>query len=290
MRVLMFIMIAIALVAVASLPGTIAHQELDVRVTHGVDNTNETTIYQGDSVEFLIWIFNNDTSADDQIYWVHVEDGGEIIGTPVTPSIPVGYFTEKNVSLILFTTKELSLGEHVIPFVVVSDNDTDVRESARITLSIIKRIETGIAVHLEKRRIVLEPGQTGSVHVNITNEYNIDREIQVTAYSSSNTTYATIDREHTIRAGRTLELIMYVYAGETSDAFISIHVVTTATSEVPTWRHVNVTVVEDLRAMEERESSSSSGPAANTIIGFTIGYLIAMFLTVIILKDRLPRH
>jgi len=289
MRVLMLITIAIALIAVASLPGTTAHEELDLRVTHGEVQTNETVVYQGDTVDFSIWIYNDAASAETQVYSLHMESRDHIVSKSLSNvSVVVEYRTEENVRLRLETPRTKGLGECVVKVHVVSDKDANVTGSVQITVNVIERIDKGISVYLGERRIVLEPGQTGLVQVNITNEYNVDRDIVVTAFSSSSMTDVSIDSEHTIRAGRTLELIMYVHAGEISEAFISVHVVTTETAEIPVWRHVNVTVVEDVGVREERESSSPPGPAANTIIGFTIGYLIAMFATVVLLRNRFP--
>jgi len=291
MRVLMLITIAIALVAVASLPGTMAHEELDLRVTLGTVQTNETEVYQGDTVDFYIWVFNENASGLTQDYHISAHSElADLSNSLSNSSLTVEYRSEEGVRFRFTPSLVVEIDTYVFRVRVESSESANVTESVQMTMNVLKRPDEGITVELDRSRVTLETGQTEIVLVNITNLYDSEREIVVITFSSHNLTDASIDREHTIGDGETLFLLMYIYGGDPGDAVISIHIVPTSTPEFTEVRYVNVTVVEDLGAKDRREDSSPSSPSFDAIWGFTIGCLIAMFATMAILRNRFQRH
>ncbi len=291
MRVLMFITIAIALIAVASLQGAEAAEELDVRITHDSVQTNETDVFQGDLAHFHIWIFNENASGLTQTYDIDVKGPNEEVTRHLNrTSLTVEYREEESVRIGFEPSMEASTDEFVYIIRVESTENENVTDFDRITLNVLERPDEGLTVEIDRRRVTLEIGQTGFIHLNITNDYDGDRELVLMADPSNNSTDAFIERDHTIEGDETLHLIMYLYGDDLGDSYVAIYIIPTGTPEFSLYKHVNVSVVEDHSARERRESDSPSGPAFYTVVGFTIGCLIAMFVTIILLKDRFPRH
>ncbi len=290
MRVLMLITVAMAIVALSFVPGTTAHDDIDVRVTYGGADTNNTVAYKGDTLDFYIWVLS-DYEYSPLTFKIRTESmtGYNMPRALSNSSMTLNHSEEDYSRLTIYTPRVTDIEEYVVRVIVTAEEDESITESVQITIEVIDRIDRGITVEMGDKRLILKPGKEESILVTIDNEYNYDREIVITAHSSSEMVYASIYPEHTLRAGKSLELLLFVTSDEPERAFISVHIVTEEMPEFPVWRHVNVTVVEDKASLAAAETST--GLSINSIIiGFTIGYLIALFFTVLILKDRMGRY